>query len=93
MRYIISESKLNSIMVRFLDRYLSKYEVIEDKDILSWGSGVENQIVYDKENELLFVSTSVYDLIKGMFDIDHHDYVEFMKYYMANKGYYVRRIV
>lgn len=80
-------------MARFLDKYLSKYEVIEAKDIIGWGSGEDNQMVYDKEMELLFVSVSIYELIKGMFGIDHHDYVEFIKSYMANKGYYVHRIV
>jgi hypothetical protein len=93
MKYFITESKLNSVMTRFLDDYLSKYEVMEAKDILSWGSGEDNQMVYDKEMELLFVRESVYELIKNMFDIDHHDYVEFIKSYMANKGYYVHRIV
>ena len=93
MKYFITESKLNSVMTRFLDDYLSKYEVIETKDIIGWGSGEGNQMVYDKDMELLFVSVSVYELIKNMFDIDHHDYVEFIKSYMANKGYYVHRIV
>jgi hypothetical protein len=93
MKYVITESKLNSVMVRFLDNYLSKYEVIEAKDILSWGTGQDNQMVYDKDNELLFVRESLYELIKGVFSIDHHEYVEFIKSYMANKGYYVKRIV
>lgn len=80
-------------MGKFLDDYLSRYEVIDKGDILSWGKGQENQMVYDKENELLFVREFIYELIKDMFNVDHHEYVEFIKSYMANKGYYVRRIV
>jgi len=93
MRYIISESRLSTIMVKFLDDYLSKYEVIEAKDILSWGTGQDNQMVYDKDNELLFVRESLYQLIRDVFGVEHHDYVEFIKSYMANMGYFVKRIV
>jgi len=93
MKYIISESKLNSVMTRFLDDYFSKYDAMDNGDILSWGEGHDNQMVYDKENELLFVRESLYELIRDMFSLDHHDYVEFIKSYMANKGYYVKRIV
>jgi hypothetical protein len=80
-------------MTRFLDDYFSKYDDIDKGDILSWGEGQDNQMVYDKENELLFVRESLYELIRDIFSLDHHDYVEFIKSYMANKGYYVKRIV
>lgn len=93
MRYIISESRLSTIMVKFLDDYLSKYEVIEATDIISWGTFQDNQMVYDKDNELLFVRESLYQLIRDVFGVEHHDYVEFIKSYMANKGYFVRRII
>lgn len=93
MKYIISESRINKLMKRFLDDYLSKYEVIEKKDIVSWGSDSDNQIVYDKDNEILFVRQSLYELIRDVFSIEHHDYVEFIKSYMANMGYFVKRIV
>lgn len=93
MKYVITESKLNSLMTRFLDDYFSKYDDIDKGDILSWGEGQDNQMVYDKENELLFVRESLYELIRDIFSLDHHDYVEFIKSYMANKGYYVKRIV
>lgn len=93
MKYVITESKLNSLMTKFLDDYFSKYDDIDKGDILSWGEGQDNQMVYDKENELLFVRESLYELIRDMFSLDHHDYVEFIKSYMANKGYYVKRIV
>jgi hypothetical protein len=93
MRYIISESRLSAIMIKFLDDYLSKYEVIEAKDILSWGTGQDNQMVYDKDNELLFVRESLYQLIRDVFGVEHHDYVEFIKSYMSNMGYFVKRIV
>lgn len=93
MRYIISESRLSTIMVKFLDDYLSKYEVIDATDIISWGTFQDNQMVYDKDNELLFVRESLYQLIRDVFGVEHHDYVEFIKSYMANKGYFVRRII
>lgn len=93
MKYIISESRINKLMKRFLDDYLSKYEVIEKKDIVNWGSDSDNQIVYDKDNEVLFVRQSLYELIRDVFSIEHHDYVEFIKSYMANMGYFVKRIV
>lgn len=80
-------------MTKFLNDYFSKYEVMDKGGIISWGEGEDNQMVYDKGMELLFVRESVYELITNMFGIDHHDYVEFMKWYMANKGYYVYRIV
>lgn len=93
MKYVITESRLNSLMTKFLDDYFSKYDAMDKGDILSWGEGRDNQMVYDKENELLFVRESLYELLRDMFSIDHHDYVEFIKSYMASKGYYVKRIV
>lgn len=80
-------------MTKFMNDYLSKYKDIDKGDIMSWGEGSDNQLVYDKENELLFVSLSLHDLIRDMFSIDHHEYVEFIKSYMANMGYFVKRIV
>jgi len=41
----------------------------------------------------LFVRESLYQLIKNVFGVEHHDYVEFIKSYMANMGYFVKRIV
>lgn len=93
MKYVITESRLDSLMTRFLDDYFSKYDAMDKGDILSWGEGHDNQMVYDKENELLFVRESLYELLRDMFSIDHHDYVVFIKSYMASKGYYVKRIV
>lgn len=93
MKYIISKSRLEEIMVKFLDNYLSKYELVDNGSYLSWGEYEENQMVYDKGLELLFVRESIYESLKDMFNIDHHEYVEFIKSYMANRGYYVSRIV
>ena len=76
-----------------MDNYLSKYEVIEDRKIVSWGQDENNQLIYDIENEILFVRQEVMELFSNVFSLDHHDYVEFIKSYMANKGYFVKRIV
>ena len=93
MKYLITESRLNSIMTKYMDNYLSKYEVIEDRKIVSWGQDENNQLIYDTENEILFVRQDVMELFRSVFSLDHHEYVEFIKDYMANKGYFVRRII
>lgn len=93
MKYIISESRLNSLMTRFMDDYLSNYEVIDNGKTVIWGEGKENQILYDIENELLFVRESLWYLVRDLFSVEHHDWVVFIKSYMANKGYFVQRLV
>lgn len=93
MKYVITESRLNSLLTKYMDNYLSKYKVIEDRKIVYWGEGENNQLVYDIQNEILFVRQDVMELFRSVFSLDHHEYVEFIKDYMANKGYFVRRII
>lgn len=93
MKYLITESRLNSLMSKYLDDYLSKYEVTQNGEVISWGEGDDNQMIYDSDNEILFVRQEVMGLFRDIFSLDHHEYVEFIKDYMAKKGYYVHRII
>lgn len=76
-----------------MDNYLSKYEKHENKEHVSWGRDENNQLIYDIQNEILFVRQEVMELFRNVFSLDHHEYVVFIKEYMANKGYFVRRII
>lgn len=93
MKVIITESRLKNIMTKYMDDYLSKYEFRDDGKIVAWGEGEGNQMLYDVENEILFVREDMMSLFRNIFSLDHHDYVEFIKDYMADKGYFVKRIV
>lgn len=92
MKYIITESRLSSIMTKFMDDYLSKYEKLDNFASVRWGTGKNNVMLYDVENEVLFIDESSFNLIRSVFSLEHHEAVVFIKDYMASKGYFVRRI-
>ena len=93
MKYIITESKLESVIFRFLDSYLKDYSPEDNGSLVVFGKGDKNQIAYDKGDGILFVRESLYQLIRDMFSLTNTPTKKIFKDYMESKGYKVKRFV
>jgi hypothetical protein len=93
MKYIITESQLESTIFRFLDSYLEKYSLEEISSLVVYGKGDKNQIAYDKGDQILMVREPLFQLVKRMFNLTTNGtrnvFIEFFK----SKGYRVKRFV
>ena len=93
MKYIITESRLESVIFRFLDSYLEEYPVIDGENLVLFGKGDFNQIAYDKGDKILFVRDSLYVLVRNMFNLTNTPAKKVFKDYMESKGYKVKRFM
>lgn len=93
MKYIISESKLESVIFRFLDSYLQDYSMEDNGSLVIFGKGDKNQIAYDKGDKILFVRDSLYSLVRDMFSITNTPTKKIFKDYMESKGFKVKRMI
>jgi hypothetical protein len=93
MKYIITESKLESVIFNFLDDYLNDFQPSVINDVLLFGRGLENQIAYDKGEKLLMVRESLFNMVKNMFSLSTISTRDLFKAYFLSKGYKVKRMV
>jgi hypothetical protein len=93
MKYIITESRLESVIFRFLDSYLKDYSIEDNGSLVVFGKGDKNQIAYDKGDMILFVRDSLNELVKNMFSMSNTSTKKLFKDYMQSKGYKVKRFV
>ena len=93
MKYIITKSKLQSVVFRFLDSYLEEYPMEENENLVVFGRNDKNQIAYDKGDRILFVRDSLYELVRNMFSITNTPAKQLFKDYMESKGFKVKRFV
>jgi hypothetical protein len=93
MKYIITESRLESVIFRFLDSYLKDYSPEDNGSLIVFGKGDENQIAYDKGDGILFIRDSLYELVRNMFSLTNTRAKKIFKDYMESKGYKVKRFV
>jgi hypothetical protein len=93
MKYIITEERLNQIIFKFLDGYLSEYPKEENDKLVVFGKGDKNQIAYDIGDRILFVRDSIHELVKNMFSLSTNGTKRIFKDYIESKGYKVKRMV
>lgn len=93
MKYTITESRLESVIFRFLDSYLKEYNIEDNGSLVIFGKGDKNQIAYDKGDMILFVRESLYELVRNMFNLTNTTAKKIFKDYMQSKGYRVKRMV
>ena len=94
MKYIISESKLESLGIKFLDEYLKNYPVREnDRGLVLWGQGENNKLAYEKEDRILFVAEDLFQLLRDMFSITNTPAKKIFVNFMKTKGYEVKRFI
>ena len=89
----ISESKINNKIFLFLDSYLEDYSREETDNLILFGKGKQNQIAYEKGDQILFVIDHLFELIKSMFNLSKTGTKEVFKEYMASKGLRVKRFM
>jgi hypothetical protein len=93
MKYIITESKLNAVIFRFLDSYLQESPKEENDTLMVFGRGDKNMIAYDKGDMILFVRDHLYELLRDMFSLTNTSARKVFKDYIESKGYRVKRFV
>ena len=93
MKYIITESRLESVIFRFLDSYLKDYSIEDNGSLVVFGKGDKNQIAYDKGDMILFVREHLYELLRDMFSLNNTSARKVFKDYIESKGYRVKRFV
>lgn len=89
----INESKINNKIFLFLDSYLEDYSPEETSTLILYGKGQQNQIAYEKGDQILFVSNHLFDLIKNMFNLSKTSTKQMFKDYFQSKGLRVKRFM
>jgi hypothetical protein len=89
----VNESLVNNKIFFFLDSYLEDYSHEETKTLILFGKGKENQIAYDKGDQILFVTDHLFELIKNMFNLSKTGTKQVFKDYFQNKGWRVKRFM
>lgn len=93
MKYIITEERLNQIIFKFLDGYLSEYPKEETDKLVVFGKGDKNQIAYDIGDKILLVRDSIHELVKNIFSLSTTGTNRIFKDYIESKGYKVKKMV
>ncbi len=91
MKYIISESRLLSVIHKFLDKKIPNPQVV--KGIIYWGEPGNSNLVLDIENKLLLVGQFYIDSVSNVFGISERESISIIKKYFQNKGYEIDRVV
>jgi hypothetical protein len=90
MKYIIRESRLDTLMARYLDTWVDSRKLIEfDRFIVledPYGE-YENEVdmEYDGEDGRLWVRQSVFELLLGLFGRGGEQTLDFIGKYFENK--------
>ena len=90
MKYIITESRLDTLMARYLDTWVDSRKLIEfDRFIVledPYGE-YENEVdmEYDGEDGRLWVRQEVFELLLGLFGRGGEETLDFIGKYFENK--------
>jgi hypothetical protein len=90
MKYIITESRLDTLMARYLDSWVDSKKIIEfDRFIVledPYGE-YENEVdmEYDGEDGRLWVRQEVFELLLGLFSRGGEETLDFIGKYFENK--------
>lgn len=91
MKYIISESRLISVIYKFLDKKIPNPQVVNG--IVYWGEPGDSDLVLDIENKLLLVGQLFIDSVSNVFGISDRESISIIKKYLKNKGFEIDRVV
>lgn len=89
----INESKIDSVVFRFLDGYLKDHSPEENTDLILYGRGKENVMVYDKNERLLILADSLKSLVQNMFNLSNPATKKVFRDYLESKGLIVKRFL
>jgi len=91
MKFIITESQLESTIFKFLDTYLDINSPEESESLIVFGKGRE--IAYEKGDKLLMVRDRLFQKIKNLFNLSTSGARKIFIEYIESKGLKIKRFV
>ena len=85
MKYIISESRLDNIMKKYLDSFLLSKNIIDNKRGISVFNDEEDILQYFPRNRELFILGEFLDEFEAMFGLDRKESVRFIMDWFENE--------
>lgn len=85
MKYIISESRLNHIMKKFLDSYLLGKNVMDNRRAIAVYDNEEDYLQYFSRNKELFILDSFLEEFEFMFGLTRKESVRFIVDWFENE--------
>jgi hypothetical protein len=87
MKYIISESRLDDIMKKYLDSFLLDKNVIDNKRGVSVFNDEEDLLQYFPRTRELFILGELLDEFETMFGLTRKEAVRFITNWFENEFY------
>ena len=94
MKYIISESRLNQIMKRFLDSFLLSKNVMDNQGgIAVYDDDDEDYLQYFPRKKELFILNEFLDEFEAMFGLTRKESIKFIMDWFENEFHVKVRMV
>lgn len=94
MRYTIKESQFQNLVFSYLNDYIKDYpKKEEDKGVIIWGEGKDNQMLFDKPDGILFVRNEFFESFQSMFSLSLKEARKVFIDWFKTMGYKVERFV
>lgn len=91
MKYIIFESRLLSVIYKFLDKKIP--DPIEIDHLIYWGKPEDSDLLLDIKNKLLLIRMSLSGSVSDVFGISERESIRIITKYLKNKGFEIDRVV
>lgn len=85
MKYIISESRLDDIMKKYLDSFLLGKDVIDNQAGIAVYDDEENYLEYFPRKKELFILDEFLDEFEAMFGLTRYEAVRFIRNWFENE--------
>jgi len=94
MRYLIKESQFENLVFSYLNDYIKDYpKKEEDRGVIIWGEGKDNQMLFDKPDRILFVRNELFESVQNMFSLSQKETRKVFIDWLKTMGYKVERFV
>ena len=94
MRYTINESQFENLVFSYLNDYIKDYpKKEEDRGVIIWGEGKDNQMLFDKPDGILFVRNEFFESFQSMFSLSLKETRKVFIDWLKTMGYKVERFV
>ena len=85
MKYIISESRLDNIMKKYLDSFLLDKNVVDNKRVIAVYSDEEDYLQYFPRKKELFILDAFLDEFEAMFGLTRKESIKFIMDWFENE--------
>ena len=94
MRYTIKESQFENLVFSYLNDYIKDYpKKEEDRGVIIWGEGKDNQMLFDEPDGILFVRNEFFESVQSIFSLSLKEARKFFIDWLKTMGYKVERFV